>query len=131
MYKVGYLEFEGEVFSGPEDFCRACGVGLTTWTANWECTGGSPQGKTEHLITVPDEGGFVSISGVAYRVCDRCLEALQGDTELPVIIRLLHPELQRLLPKFQHVDESDRDLIIEATKIGVSIDRAVEEEDDC
>jgi len=127
MFKVGDLEFGGEEFRAKQDFCRACGVKLTTWTVNWTCAGGSPQGKTTHLISLQEKGdGFVSVSGEAYRVCSRCLEALQDDTETPaIIIRLLHPELQRLLPKFQNVDESDRDLIIETTKIGVLIEQAV------
>lgn len=126
MYEVGDFEFDEGSYKDEDDYCRACGADLVTFDLDWALRGKESQDKTEHHIYIPEEEGFVSISGEAYRVCDKCLELLKSGEEEPTVIRLLHPELQNLLPAFQEVPGDERDQIVRAVKIGVLIDLACE-----
>lgn len=103
MYEIEGYRFVKPVSGADSEYCRACGgAHLMLCYGEWSLWKVGNERHVERRVSIPrKDGAFISISGQAYPICKSCLKVLQ-DGEFKekeqIILRILHPGWQELLP---------------------------------
>lgn len=117
MYEIEGYRFVRPMSGTDSEYCRACGGAyLMLRYDEWSLWKVGDEYRTERRVGIPRKGlAFISISGQAYPICKRCLSVIQDgkfEEREQIILRLLHPEWQKLLPVAKERERLEAELAV-------------------